>query len=55
MSDAKSNPTCIVFPRPGAQVKIRRPNLPLHRTWGLQAEKFLTGEERRAIAAGSGC
>ncbi len=52
-------PRCVVFPRHWARVKIRRPKSPLHRdqlviesrgqVW--EVGKFLTGEERRQLAA----
>ena len=53
------NPRRVVFPRHWAQVKIRRPNSPLHRgqlvieSHGRAYEigKFLTEEERQHLAA----
>jgi uncharacterized membrane protein len=57
--DYNQPPRRIVFPRHWAQVKIRRPNSPLHRgrlvieSHGRSHEvgKFLTEEERRHLAA----
>jgi uncharacterized membrane protein len=54
-----SPPRRIVFPRHWAQVKIRRPESPLHRGHlvielhgrGHEVGKFLTEEERRHLAA----
>jgi uncharacterized membrane protein len=52
-------PRRVVFPRHWAQVKIRRPESPLHRGQlviesqgrGHEVGKFLTEEERRLLAA----
>jgi uncharacterized membrane protein len=56
---ARGLPRRVVFPRHWAQVKIRRPQSPLHRGQlvieshgrGHEVGKFLTEEERRLLAA----
>ena len=57
---ARGTPRRVVFPRHWAQVKIRRPNSPFHRSHlvieshgrAYEVGKFLTEEERRQLAAG---
>ena len=59
ISYARGLPQKVVFPRHWAQVKIRRPKSPLHRSHlvieshgrAYEVGKFLTEEERRHLAA----
>ena len=59
ISYARGLPRQVVFPRHWAQVKIRRPKSPLHRSHlvieshgrAYEVGKFLTEEERRHLAA----